>query len=77
MPRTERTFRWVGEEFWRDWVFWTGLLIALATLLALRVAEGPVAWWRYPVTLVVCTGIAIGVLGFFREAVRGYRGTSD
>jgi hypothetical protein len=76
VPRDSRrtSNRWVDAAWWRDWVFWTAIVVG--TVVLLRQAQGPAQpWWRYPYAWLASAAITTAVLGFGREVVRGYRGT--
>lgn len=64
--------KWVNEVWWRDWIFWAGVLLATANL-AYGLADDDVAWWGHPLRWAYTFAVVVAVLGFARVVVRTYR----
>ena len=63
---------WVDEDFRRDWLFWAGVLVASgAVARAIAVDDHP--WWALTLGWLSCFSATVGVVGFLRTVVRGYR----
>lgn len=64
--------RWIGEAWHRDWLFWTGAVVATVNLMLL-VLRGTREWWQLPLAWLLTFGFIVALLGFIRTAVRTYR----
>ena len=64
--------RWISEAWWRDSLFWVGVVFATAAVTVLVVLHDD-PWWRYVFSWWGCFAVAVAVVGFARTVVRSYR----
>jgi hypothetical protein len=64
--------KWIDAKWWRDWLFWVGVVVATFALLV-RVSTGGGPWWTFLLGWVVTFSVSVAVVGFVRTVVRTYR----